>query len=127
MANRQRKATDSASFLKSMVSNYSLTLVLFALFLLTWAGQFVAQLIEMRNEATQHGESFQFLDFLPAFWQATLENWQSEFLQLLAFVGLTSFLIHKGSPESKDGDEEMQAKLDSIQQELRELRRARAA
>jgi hypothetical protein len=115
------------SFVKNMVSNYSLSLTLFALFLLTWIGQFFAQLIEFRNEATQHGETFQFVDFIPAFWQATLENWQSEFLQLLAFVGLTSFLIHRGSPESKDGDEEMKAKLDSIERELRELRRARAA
>jgi hypothetical protein len=43
--------------------------------------------------------------------QATFENWQSEFLQLFAFVALTTFLIHKGSPESKDSDEQMQASL----------------
>ena len=60
---------------------------------------------------------------MPAFGQATFENWQSEFLQLLTFVALTSFLIHRGSPESKDGDEEMQSKLDAIQEELKQLRR----
>jgi hypothetical protein len=37
------------------------------------------------------------------FGEATFENWQSEFLQLLAFVVFTSFLIFKGSPESRDG------------------------
>jgi hypothetical protein len=35
------------------------------------------------------------------FGSATMENWQSEFLQLLAMVVLTSFLIHRGSAESK--------------------------
>jgi hypothetical protein len=97
--------------------------VLPSLFLLSWIAQFVTEIIEFRNEAQSHGESFTWGDFLPAFGQATFENWQSEFLQLLTFVALTSFLIHGGSPESKDGDEEMQSKLDAIQEELKQLRR----
>jgi hypothetical protein len=36
------------------------------------------------------------------------ENWQSEFLQLLTFVVLTTFLIHRNSHESRDSDDEMQ-------------------
>jgi len=51
----------------------------------------------------------------------TDENWQSEFLQVLAFVTLTSFLIFKGSPESRDSDGEIQAKLDRIEQRLDEF------
>jgi hypothetical protein len=40
------------------------------------------------------------------FAEATFENWESEFLQMAAFVLLTVFLIQKGSPESKQpGDE----------------------
>ena len=35
------------------------------------------------------------------FWEASTENWESEFLQMGAFVLLTIFLIQKGSPESK--------------------------
>jgi hypothetical protein len=50
-----------------------------------------------------------------------MENWQSEFLQLLTFVVLTSFLIHRGSHESKDTDEEMMAMLKSIDRRLRKL------
>ena len=34
-----------------------------------------------------------------------MENWQSEFLQLLTFVVLTTFLIHRGSHESRDSNE----------------------
>jgi hypothetical protein len=39
--------------------------------------------------------------------EATFENWESEFLQMGAYVVLTALLIQKGSPESKkpDGDE----------------------
>ena len=38
-----------------------------------------------------------------------LLNWQSEFLQLLAFVVLTTYFIHRGSHESRDGDDELKA------------------
>jgi SNF2 family DNA or RNA helicase len=60
-------------------------------------------------------------DFLWQFWTSTLENWQSEFLQLLTFVVLTSFLIHRNSPESKDSDEEMQRSLNRIEKRLKAL------
>lgn len=39
------------------------------------------------------------------FWEATGENWESEFLQMSAYVVLTIFLFQKGSSESKDPDE----------------------
>jgi hypothetical protein len=116
-----KKERESASWLGELFKNYGLSIVLFTFFFLTWVGQFVAQLIEFRNEAHAQGQAFEFWDYMPAFWQATLENWQSEFLQLFAFVTLTSFLIHRGSPESKDGDDEMQAKLDRIEKQLSEL------
>jgi hypothetical protein len=42
-----------------------------------------------------------------AFIEATMENWESEFLQMFAYVVLTTFLFQKGSAESKslDGNE----------------------
>jgi hypothetical protein len=36
-----------------------------------------------------------------AFWEALTENWESEYLQMAAYVVLTVFLIQKGSSESK--------------------------
>ena len=57
--------------------------------------------------------------------KATMENWQSEFLQLLTFVVLTAFFIHKGSHESKDTDIEMQQQLDRIERLIRELHEKR--
>ena len=39
------------------------------------------------------------------FLSALFENWESEFLQMAAYVGLTAFLFQRGSSESKDPDE----------------------
>jgi hypothetical protein len=52
------------------------------------------------------------------FGQSTLENWQSEFLQLFSFVTLAALFIHKGSAESKDSDEEVEASLRRIEENL---------
>jgi hypothetical protein len=34
-------------------------------------------------------------------WEALFENWESEFLQMAVFVLLTTWLVQKGSPESR--------------------------
>jgi membrane protein implicated in regulation of membrane protease activity len=39
------------------------------------------------------------------FWEATAENWESEFIQMFGYVILTAFLYQKGSSESKKPDE----------------------
>jgi hypothetical protein len=44
----------------------------------------------------------------------TLENWQSEFLQLMWQVGGLSFLLYVSSPQSKEGDDRKEEKLDHI-------------
>jgi hypothetical protein len=40
----------------------------------------------------------------PAFISAVFENWESEFLQMSAFVVLTTILVQRGSSESRDPD-----------------------
>ena len=44
----------------------------------------------------------------------TFENWQSEFLQLIWQVAGLALLLHVGSPQSKEGEDRMEAKLDEI-------------
>lgn len=39
-----------------------------------------------------------------SFLSAVFENWESEFLQMWAYVVLTAYLFQRGSPESKDPD-----------------------
>jgi hypothetical protein len=107
--------------MQKILRDYSLSLVLFVLFASSWLGQFIFQLAEVANHALEHGQSFQWSEFWPEFGTSTFENWQSEFLQLFTFVTLTSFLIHRGSPESKDTDEEMQATLSRIEKRINGL------
>jgi hypothetical protein len=57
--------------------------VLLALFLASWVGHFIAQLIEAGDQARAHGQAFTFHEFVPQFLASTFENWQSEWLQLL--------------------------------------------
>jgi hypothetical protein len=104
--------------------DYNLSIVLFGLFIVAWIGQTVVGWAEFVSEQQQHGQAAQVFGSDGYVWhwaQATLENWQSEFLQLLTFVILTSFLVHKGSHESKDSDEQMQASLHRIEQRLQQL------
>ena len=55
-----------------------------------------------------------------SFGQSTLENWQSEFLQLFSFVVVASVLIHRGSAESKDGTDRIEKAVNEIRDMLRE-------
>jgi len=48
----------------------------------------------------------------------TMENWQSEFLQLIWQVAGLSLLWYCGSPQSKEGDDRREEKLDFIIRQL---------
>ncbi len=107
--------------MKRIVRNYSLGLVLFALFAVSWVAQTWFGWQEFVAEQREHGQAAQVYGPEGYVWnwgRATFENWQSEFLQLLTFVVLTSFLIHKGSHESKDSDERLQAAIGRIERRL---------
>jgi len=57
-------------------------------------------------------------EYLVEFSQSTLENWQSEFLQLFSFVTLAALYLHRGSAESKDSDERVEQMLKEIKAKL---------
>lgn len=108
--------------LRQLLRDYGLSITLAVLFLASWFGQFVFQYKQEVADANAHGSEFIWTDFANSFLAATFENWQSEFLQLAAMVILTSFLIHKGSTQSKDGDERKERKLDEIRRLLAKAR-----
>jgi hypothetical protein len=103
---------------RSLWREFGLGLSLMVLFLATWLGQGIAQWQTYTDEQLQHGEPTELGDFISEFGHSTLENWQSEFLQLFAFVVLAALYIHKGSAESKDSDEKMEAALRRIEEKL---------
>jgi hypothetical protein len=110
--------------MKRLWRDYSLSITLAVLFLVSWIGQLVVQWFNWANDQREHEQPLEVGQFLWQFWESTLENWQSEFLQLLTFVVLTSFLIHRNSPESRDSDDEMQKTLNRIDKRLKSLEEA---
>jgi hypothetical protein len=66
------------------------------------------------NEQIKHGQPISVSEYAVTMMRDTLENWQSEFLQLLWHVGGLAFLLFLGSPQSKEGDDSMEPKLDEI-------------
>ena len=84
--------------------NNSLSIVLLALFLFTVVGQAWAGWYDYNQDEQEHGQPLMpFSEYLITghFWEAIGENWESEFLQMAAFVLLSTFLRQKGSAESK--------------------------
>lgn len=122
--------------------NYSLAVVLCALWLFSWALQtwfgwrdYVSEMQEQGTvetlELQRAGDSVmgtvRYQDatwdgYLDRWAEATFENWQSEFLQLLTFVVLTTYLVYRGSHESRDGQDRMEDKIDALQRDVLDLR-----
>jgi len=90
--------------MRRFIRENALSLVLFGLFVASAAGQALSGWHASLEELRQHAEpSVAFTDYLRSghYISAVFENWESEFLQMGAYVLLTVFLRQKGSPESK--------------------------
>ena len=84
-----------------------LTIALCSAFLVTLAGMLGAGWLTQNQELARHGAPAIDLVsyFLSPDFQSTLfENWESEFLQMSAYVIMTAMLFQRGSSESKDPD-----------------------
>ena len=83
----------------------SLSLALVALFLASFFGHAAAGARRYEEEQRQHGSTARVTlsSYLrtPQFWYESFQNWQSEFLAVLAIVVLSIRLRQWGSPESK--------------------------
>ena len=89
---------------KAWIRDRALTLTLMAMFLLFLVGQVCTGLAEYNSEQAEHGLATADLAMYLTTghpWEALFENWESEFLQMAVFVLLTTFLVQKGSPESR--------------------------
>jgi hypothetical protein len=86
-----------------------LSITLGALFLLFFAGQALTGWFDHNHDQLEHGRSpATFAAYLASgdFMEVTAENWESEFLQMAAYILLTIRLFQVGSSESKDPDGE---------------------
>ena len=90
---------------QALLRDNGLSLATFGLFVVFLIGQTATGFVELNNDLAEHGRP---AIALPAyltsghFIEATAENWESEFLQMAAYVLLTVALFQKGSAESKE-------------------------
>ena len=84
-----------------------LSIAVFGLFLFSLAGQYVTGWHEFNDEQRLRGRiEVSFAGYVGEghFVEAVFENWESEFLQMGAYVLLTVWLYQKGSSQSKTPD-----------------------
>lgn len=91
--------------MRRILHEHGLSIVLFGLFFIAFmVGQTLTGHREHNHEREEHGEPpLSLTSYLGTshFLEATMENWESEFLQMGVYVVLTAYLYQKGSSESK--------------------------
>jgi hypothetical protein len=93
-----------AGAVKTRLYANSLVIVMVAIWLLSWFGQSVTGWSEYNSDQiTHHEPTVNWLGYLGSanFWEATLQNWQSEFLAVGSMAVFSIYLRQRGSPESK--------------------------
>ncbi|RVB76106.1 hypothetical protein EN885_17695 [Mesorhizobium sp. M6A.T.Cr.TU.014.01.1.1] len=93
---------------------YSYAWITLAFFVLSIVGHWGFGWFAYLDEQRALGQPPEFGGYLIEMSRDTLENWQSEFLQLLWQVGGLAFLLFVGSPQSKESTDRMEAKIDAL-------------
>jgi hypothetical protein len=103
---------------KSIWSRYSFAWVTLILFAVSLVGHWAFGWYEYVDQQQSHGQPIEITQYFVLMGRGTLENWQSEFLQLVwQVVGLTYFL-YAGSPQSKEGNDRLEEKVDALLKKL---------
>jgi hypothetical protein len=97
---------------------YNYLWITIILFLGSLIGHWIFAWYHYVDEQTMHGQPIELSNYLVETAKDTLENWQSEFLQLCWQVAGLAFFFFIGSPQSKEGDDRREAKLDFILSKL---------
>jgi len=112
--------------MKQIWRNNGLSIVMLGMFFVAFIfGQSYTGFLDSNEDRVQHGlPTRSFGEYLTSahFVEATMENWESEFLQMGVFVLFTTFLYQKGSAESKDPE-----KREEVDRDPRNLRDKRNA
>jgi hypothetical protein len=90
--------------LRRTIYENSLLLVMGTIWIGTWFAQSVTGVTQYNTQRLGHQQdpvSWSSYLTTPDFWEATLQNWQSEFLAVGSMAILAVYLRQRGSPESK--------------------------
>jgi hypothetical protein len=90
--------------LKTAIYSNSLLIVMAVIFIGSWVSQSLTGWSDYNDQQIQHHEhTVSWLGYVASaeFWEATFQNWQSEFLAVGSFAVFAIYLRQRGSPESK--------------------------
>jgi hypothetical protein len=90
--------------IRTAIYSNSLIIAMGLVFLGSWFAQSVTGWTDFNQEQADHGDPrVSWLGYIGSsqFWEATFQNWQSEFLAVGSFAVLVVYLRQRGSPESK--------------------------
>ena len=104
--------------MKSIWKKYSYTWVTLAFFTFSVILHWIFGWFAFVNEQTALNQPIHFNDYAIEMLRDMFENWQSEFLQLIWQVAGLAMLLHMASPQSKEGDDRKEEKLDLILEKL---------
>jgi hypothetical protein len=93
--------------MREWLRDHGLLITNLLLFVIFFIGMVLSGVRVYNSEQLEHGEEAVALGgYLLSgdFYEATFENWESEFLQMAMYVVLTAFLFQRGSSESKPVD-----------------------
>lgn len=100
------------------MKKYGFLWVTLAFFLLSVAGHWLFAWFAYVDEQREHNQPVEVAGYVIQTTRDTLENWQSEFLQLIWQVGGLAVLLYVGSPQSKEGDDRKEEKIDELLKKL---------
>lgn len=98
----------------SILKKYGYCWITGFLFLFSLAGHWLFGWYAYLDEQKSLGQPIEISGYSIEMLRDTFENWQSEFLQLIWQVGGLAILLHVGSPQSKEGDDRVEAKVDAL-------------
>jgi hypothetical protein len=88
--------------------------ILWVFFAVSIGAYVIASTAEVTLEQIEHGGQFTWSDYWPTFWAATMENWQSEWLQLI----VQGYLMHYYADKLFYKEEELQHQILGNQQRI---------
>lgn len=97
-----------------ILTRYGYAWITAGLFLFSLVGHWIFGWFAYIDEQSAHSQPVAVSEYIVQMGRDTLENWQSEFLQLLWQVGGLALFLFVGSPQSREGDERKEAKIDAL-------------
>jgi hypothetical protein len=104
--------------MKARLKHYGFFWVTLGFFIMSISLHWVFAWYSYLQEQEEHKQPIEFNGYLNETLRDTMENWQSEFLQLMWQVAGLSILWFVGSSQSKESDDRLEEKIDLLIQKL---------